>query len=192
MRMAEDELGKQPVRPCKTLGGAARHFGGCERGVSMIEFVLVFPIMILLFVGLVEFGEAFSVNRKIRNAASTVSDLVSQEGTVSNAQLQDIVSVGTELLKPYRVAPFTLRVTSVVADEENRTTVAWSFPAGGPAVGSAFALPQGELTEANSSVIVTQTAYAFRPSSGYFIGSINLTGSAFFRPRALRVVAKTD
>jgi Flp pilus assembly protein TadG len=180
------------MKPCKALGGAARRFGGCERGVSMIEFVLVFPIMIFLFVGLVEFGEAFSVNRKIRNAANTVSDLVSQEGSVSNAQLRDIVSVGTELLKPYGVAPFTLRVTSVVADARNRTTVAWSFPAGGPAVGSAFPLPQAQLTEPNSSVIVTQASYAFRPSAGYFIGSINLTGSAFFRPRALRVVAKTD
>lgn len=159
----------------------------------MIEFALVFPIMLIMFIGLVEFGEAFSIDRKINNAASTISDLISQESSVNNAKLGDIATVATELLKPYRAAPLTLRIISVVADTQNRTTVAWTYPAtGGPRVGAAYVLPRAALTEANSSVIVAQTSYAFAPALGYFIGSITLTGNAYFRPRASRTVAKTD
>jgi Flp pilus assembly protein TadG len=159
----------------------------------MIEFALVFPIMLIMFIGLVEFGEAFSIDRKINNAASTVSDLVSQESSVNNAKLADMATVATELLKPYRAAPLVLRVTSVVADAQNRTTVAWTYPAtGGPTVGAAYVLPRAALTEANSSIIVAQTSYAFTPTLGYFIGSITLTGNAYFRPRASRTVVKTD
>ena len=74
------------------LFGATRRLGRSEQGVTMIEFALVFPIMLFLFMGLVEFGEAFSVDRKISNAASTISDLVSQESTVTTAELQDIAN----------------------------------------------------------------------------------------------------
>ena len=74
-----------------------------------------------------------------------------------------------------------------------RPTVAWAYPAGSPAVGSAYSLAEGgELTEANSSLIVTETSYALQPTIGYFIGSITLNGKAFFRPRVTRVVTKTD
>jgi Flp pilus assembly protein TadG len=180
------------MRRWRQLRGAARRFGSSEQGVSMLEFVLVFPIMILLFIALVEFGEAFSINRKISNAASTVSDLVSQESSVTNVELQDIATIADELVKPYRTAPLTLRIISVEADAQNRTTVAWTYPAGGPAVGSAYALPRPQMTEANSSLIVAQTSYDFTPSIGYFIGSITLNGVGYFRPRVTRVVAKTD
>lgn len=176
------------------LQGRARRFRQSEQGATLIEFALVFPIMILLFIGLVEFGEAFNVNRKISNAASTVSDLVSQESTVTNAELQDIAIVANEIVKPYRTAPFTLRIISVVANDTNtRATVAWTYPAGTPAVGSVYPLPGGQrLTEANSSLIVAETSYAFTPSVGYFVGAITLNGVAYFRPRLTRTVAKSD
>jgi Flp pilus assembly protein TadG len=176
------------------LRGAARRFRRSEQGVTLIEFALIFPVMIFMFIGLVEFGEAFSVNRKISNAASTVSDLVSQERAVTNAELQDIAIVAGEIVKPYRTAPFSLRIISVVANDTNTAaTVAWTYPAGTPAVGSRYALPGGQrLTEANSSLIVAETSYAFTPSVGYFVGAITLNGVAYFRPRLARTVAKTD
>lgn len=182
------------------LSGAARRFRRCERGVTLVEFALVFPILILMFIGLVEFGEAFSVNRKVTNAASTVADLVSQENAVTTLQLQDIATVATELIKPYRSnAPiFSLRIISIVAsnekdDAKRSAKVAWTFGPGAPAVGSVYTLPAGgRLTEANSSLIVTETSYAFTPTVGYFLGSITLRGVAYFRPRLSRTVDKTD
>jgi Flp pilus assembly protein TadG len=191
--MAEDASRARLSRRRPWLLPAAKRLVRSERGVTMIEFALVFPIMVIMFIGLVEFGEGFSIDRKIENAASTISDLVSQESSVNNAELGDIATVATELLKPYRTAPLTLRITSVVADAQNRTTVAWTYPAaGGPLAGAAFVLPRTALTEANSSIIVAQTSYAFAPALGYFIGSITLRGNAYFRPRASRTVAKTD
>lgn len=163
-----------------------------DDGVAMIEFALVLPIMIFIFVGMVEFGEAFTINRKVENAASTVADLVSQQGSVSDETLEDIVRVAEQVLLPYRSAPLSLRIISVVADAENReTTVAWSFGPGAPAANTAYSLRAG-LTEANSSVIVVEADYDFTPTVGHFLGSFEITGNAFFRPRTTRVVMKTD
>jgi Flp pilus assembly protein TadG len=144
--------------------------------------------MLFLFIGLVEFGEAFSVNRKIENAASTVSDLVSQESSLTCAQLADIATIAGEIIKPYRTGPFTLRISSIVADANNNLSVAWTYPL--TAQSPSPNLPKG-LTEPGSSLILAETTYAFTPSVGHFIGSITLDGIAYFRPRLTRTVERS-
>lgn len=183
-------VGMTHIRRLRRLLRSARR---CEDGVAMIEFALVLPIMIFIFVGMVEFGEAFSINRKVENAASTVADLVSQQGSVTDDTLEDITRVAEQILLPYRSAPLSLRIISVVANAQNSaTTVAWSFGPGAPAANTAFTLPQAGLTEANSSIIVVEAEYDFTPTVGHFLGSFDITGHAFFRPRMARVVMKTD
>jgi Flp pilus assembly protein TadG len=169
----------------------AKAFRRKDDGLALTEFALVFPIMIFMFIGLVEFGEAFTVNRKINTAAGTVSDLVSQESMVNCAQLQDVSTIATEIIKPYRTAPFTLRIISVVADENNQPKVSWTYPEGALAAGSNYTnLPNTGMTEPNSSLIIAETSYAFTPSVGYFIGSITLNGVGYFRPRLTPSVEK--
>ncbi len=41
------------------VGAPAFALRRCERGAMLIEFALVFPILMMMFLGLVEFGEAF-------------------------------------------------------------------------------------------------------------------------------------
>lgn len=164
----------------RTLFGNLRK---SERGVTLIEFALILPIMVMLFIGLVEFSEAFTVTRKLSNTASTVSDLVSQETSVSTVDLTDIEQIAIELMRPYSDTPLTLTIVSVVADVDNVTTVDWSYPAGSHAVGSAYSLPQPGLTEPNSSLIVAETSYEFTPTIGNFLGTFTINERAFFRPR---------
>ena len=178
------------------LRATMRRFRRCEDGLAMIEFALVFPILIALFLGMVEFGEAFSVNRKIESVAATAADLVSQLQSLTDAGFDDIVLVGNELIKPYRSAPMALVVTSVVADKDNKTTVAWSCPSGGATartVGSAVTTLAAGLTEPGSSLILVEASYQFTPTVGlYLLGTHNLTGSAFFRPRMTKSIPKAQ
>jgi Flp pilus assembly protein TadG len=176
--------------------GAIRALARCREGAAIVEFSLIFPIMVVMFLGLVEFGEAFAVSRRLTNSASTVSDLVAQVRTVSTGDLNDIARVAEEIVKPYRTANLGLVVSSVRADKDNATTVAWSYAHGTGATaraqGAAFALPAG-LTEANSSIIAVETVYQFTPSVGMFLtGPIELSGVAYFRPRVSRSVDLED
>lgn len=167
---------------------------GGERGAAMIEFALVLPVLVVLLLGMVEFGEAFSVTRKITAAASTVSDLVAQNYEVSDADLNDIVAVADELIKPYDTAQFGLVITSAVAGRNNTITAGWSFAKGKNATahvqGAAIPLPHG-LTEPGASVIMVETIYEYRPPVGLFLlGTRNLGGTAYFRPRRTKVIAR--
>lgn len=157
-----------------------------------MEFALIMPVLVILFIGLVEFSEAFTVTRKLSNTASTVSDLVSQEPTVSTADLTDIEQVASELMRPYSNTPLTVRIISVVADADNATTVAWSYPVGAYATGAAYSLPQAGLTEPNSSLIVAEASYGFTPSIGNVLGTFTIDERAFFKPRFSQSVEKLD
>jgi Flp pilus assembly protein TadG len=167
-----------------------RSFAHEDRGVTLIEFALVLPLMLLLFVGMVEFGEVFTLTRKLSTAASTVSDLVSQQTAVTTDDLNDIAMIANEIIGPYDAGPLSIVIVSVVADADNNTTVAWSHPASAYAAGAAYTLPNNNsadpnarMTEPNSSIIVAEAEYAFTPTVGNFLGTFTITQQAYFRPR---------
>jgi Flp pilus assembly protein TadG len=175
------------------LSRGRRALARAEQGAALIEFTLVFPVLIFLLLGVVEFSEAFAVSRKLSNAAATVADLVSQEAKVTDADLDDISKVADALVAPFGPDKLGLVVTSVVADNTNNTSVSWSYAHGrGATRRTDIALPRG-LTEAKSSVIVAETSYQFTPTIGFFLtGVITLNGKAFFHPRVTSLIAKDD
>ena len=181
------------VARCRPLG---RRFAERADGAALIEFTLAFPIMVALFAGVVEFSEAFAVNRKLTNAAATVSDLVSQRTQVSAADLDDIVKIADTLLSPYSSTNFGLVISSVEADQKGATKVGWSYAHGTGASardqGTDFSPPSG-LTEPGSSIIVAEASYQFTPTVAmYLTGTITLTRQAYFRPRSTRAVQKIN
>lgn len=165
-----------------------RRFRRGVRGVSLIEFALILPLLVLMFIGLIEFAEAFTVSRKLASTVNTVSDLVAQEASVTTTDLDNITLIADEIMKPYGTAPMNLVIVSVVADAANDATVAWSYP---PvyAIGAPYALPQNSLTDPNSSVIIAEATYDFTPTVTRFIGAVALRQRAFFRPRIAPSVA---
>lgn len=59
-------------------------------GVAAIEFVIIFPVLMLLFFGMVNVANYISAARKITQAASLVSDLVARsEDVIRNADFTD-------------------------------------------------------------------------------------------------------
>jgi len=171
---------------------SVRKFCRDEGGAIAVEFAIVAPVLIMIFIGMVEFTEAFTINRKLAQSASTVSDLVAQETTVTSTQLSTIRDVATEIMKPYQ-PPASLVILSVVEGSDETVRVAWSNPSTAYAAGSTYALPQDNLTEPNSSLIITEATYTFTPTiSRFLVGTFTLTERAYFRPRTGASIPKTD
>jgi Flp pilus assembly protein TadG len=167
----------------------------CKRGVSAIEFALLAPIVLLMYVGTVEIGNLLTIQRRIETVASTAADLTAQVKQVSDSDLTDIVAASSNIIDPYDTTPLKIVLLSVVADENNKTTVAWSYSSTGSGLadGSDYTLPTG-TTEPYSSVIVAEVTYAFKPILDpkiYFSpGPINLQRTFYARPRRSLTVAK--
>lgn len=168
-----------------------------RRGVSAVEFALIAPTMIVLYLGIAETGNAITVYRRMSAVASTAADLTAQTKVVSTADLDDVVSASSAILSPYPTQPLKIVLSSVVADQNNTGKVAWSYSnkGAGRAVNSTYPVPAG-LTEPNSSVIVAEITYAFTPlvdlKDFFSPGSFNMTRTFYARPRRSLAVAKTN
>jgi Flp pilus assembly protein TadG len=169
-----------------------------ERGVSAIEFALIAPALLVLYVGAVEIGNALTIDRRVALVGSTAADLVAQKKTTSTAELKDVANAATSILTPYSTQPLKIVLTSVVADQNNKGKVAWSYGYNGGSArskNSGYTVPDG-LTQANSSVIVAEVTYDFAPllnlsglpNPGFF----KMSTKFYARPRKSLTVAKSD
>lgn len=184
-------------RATKSAAGALgrlRRWRGDERGISAVEFALILPIMLTMYIGAVEFSHALTIDRRVTAVASAAADLVAQAEQVSDSDLNDIFEASTTIMMPYSATPISIVLTSVVADEENRTKVAWSAAHNGTphAEGTDFTVPDG-LTQPFSSVIVAEVSYNYTPPVGEFLtGGITMTDKFYLRPRRSLTVEKTN
>jgi Flp pilus assembly protein TadG len=161
-------------------------FADDRRAVSAVEFALLLPVMIGLYLGSVETTEGIAISQQTSLTASTIANLVAQSATsITNAQMSDILAASTAVLTPYPVANATVVVSSITIDKNGNATVCWSDTLNGTArpVGQVMTLPAG-LSQINTSVILGETTYAFTPNLGYVItGTLTLSGSMYYAPR---------
>jgi Flp pilus assembly protein TadG len=168
-----------------------------QRGVSAIEFAMIVPVLILLYVGTAEIGNALTIYRRTSQVAATAADLTAQVRSVTKSDIKDIQSASGSILAPYSTEPLKIVLTSVVADDKNKTKVEWSCANKGTArtAGANFTLPTG-LTEADTSVLVAEVTYSFTPLLGmttfFSPGSFDMHRIFYTRPRQSLKVAKTD
>jgi Flp pilus assembly protein TadG len=168
-----------------------------RRGVSVIEFAFLAPMLILTYVGAVEIANALTIYRRTGAVASTAADLAAQVKEVTIGDINDILNASSTLLTPYSVTPLKVVLSSVVADDENETKVAWSCAnkGAGRARNSAYAVPAG-LTQADSSVIMAEVTYSFQPLLNltriFSPGAFDMKRTFYARPRKSLTVKKTD
>ncbi len=167
------------------------------RGSVLVEAAIAFPVLITVLLGMVEFGEAYTVNRKNAQVAASIADLVSQQIKVTTSQLNDMANIQAAIMQPYSAAPAGLRVSSVILRNGNGTInagVQWSVGWGNlsaltKAQGTQtnFTLPSGLVTQ-GGTIIVAEASYSFTPTIGNFLtGGVTFDSVAYYMPRVTAV-----
>ncbi|WP_267361613.1 MULTISPECIES: TadE/TadG family type IV pilus assembly protein [unclassified Methylobacterium] len=85
-------------------------------GASAVEFALILPFMLLLFVGMAEFAHAIDNYRKVTLLARTVADLTAQGDTsnpITSATMTDILSSSSLVLYPFSTSNVTIVVSAM-------------------------------------------------------------------------------
>jgi Flp pilus assembly protein TadG len=175
------------VRAC------ASRFNADRRGVSAIEFAMIAPLMITLYLGGVEVTQGVSVNRKTTIVAHTVADLVAQDTNVTNTEMTDILAASATVASPYSATNLKVTVSSITIDSTGKATVAWSDSYNGTArsVGSTVTLPTA-LAVANTSLIWGEVTYSYKPMFGWTMtGTFTLGDTIYMRPRLANFITRT-
>jgi Flp pilus assembly protein TadG len=161
-------------------------FGEDERGVSALEFAMLLPLMVTLYLGGVEISQAVSADRKTTLVSHTVADLVAQSSDVLTSDITNILNAASAVAYPFSVTNLQVTVSSVCIDSTGKiATIAWSKTLNGTVrSGTVTTLIPTALMTASTSLIWGEASYAFKPTIGWTItGTLNLHDKIFLRPR---------
>src|SRR5690348_8653424 len=90
-----------------------RSFAADQRGVSAVEFAVLLPLMLTMYLGGVEISQAVSADRKTTLVAHTVGDLTAQASNVTTADMSNVLNAGAAVAYPFSSSNLQVTVTSV-------------------------------------------------------------------------------
>lgn len=168
-----------------------RRFLRDKRGVSAVEFAMLLPLMVTLYLGGVEVSSAIAVDRKVTQVARTLGDLVSQSTSVNATDMTNILNAASSVVQPYSPSLIQVTVSRVDIDANQIAKVVWSKTLNGTArAPNSVVTLDNALKTANTSLIWAETQYTYTPTIGYVItGPLTLRDQIYMRPRLSDTVA---
>ena len=158
-----------------------------QRGVAAVEFALILPFLLLLYLGSVELTQGIMVDRQVALTADTVTNIVAQYTTISAShQLPDILNASAQIFSPNPASAATVVVSLIAVDGSGKATVSWSQALNGSALtqGQTITIPSN-LDIPNTTLVYGQATYAYTPWFDFIgIGTLNLSSSVYMSPRA--------
>ncbi|WP_417409111.1 TadE/TadG family type IV pilus assembly protein [Hoeflea sp.] len=143
------------------LNRSARRIRGDRSGVGAVEFALIAPVLIMLYMGSLEISVAMSVNKKLARAASTVADLVTQDSSVDKTFLASMVNVAQSVMTPFPADGVKLKITGIEINASGEAKTKWSWKEDNTkpyATGSAQTLP-ADLAIPNTFLVRTEIEF---------------------------------
>lgn len=175
-----------------------RQLARAENGIAAVEFALVAPVLILMFLGSYEVTAAVDCNARTTHLASTTADLVAQSTSVSSTDTSNVFAASNAILFPYPANP-KIVVSSVIDTNTDCTggqvvKVAWSDAQNTTArtVNTTLCIPDGLVVKGSGgSVIMAEVTYTYMPPTMYFFGASGITFKEVFysKPRRSTTVA---
>src|SRR5215469_2912666 len=162
------------MSPIETL---LRRFGRDQSGLGAVEFALLAPLMLAIYLGTFEVTQGLAMDRLVKLNASTITNLVAQYTTISASRdMPDLFAATAKVMAPYPSASPATVVSCIAIDSKGIATVAWSQASGGSArqVGQPITLPPA-LDKPNSQVILGETTMPYHSAIQFLpLGTWNL------------------
>jgi Flp pilus assembly protein TadG len=169
-------------------------FAGNCRGVSVVEFALLLPILMTLYLGCVEAAQGIATRRKVTLTARALADLSSQYTDITNPEMSNILAAGSAIIAPYAVSNLQEVVSEISVDSQGNASVVWSDTLNGTALtaGQTVSIP-ASLAVPNSYYLLAQVQYSYNPTYAYVMtGTLNLQEQFYMRPRQSTSVARSS
>jgi Flp pilus assembly protein TadG len=196
------------VSPMQKMSLGVRRLLKDRSGLAAVEFAMIFPMMVVMFFGVLELSAAIAVDRKATLVARTLSDLTSQMVSVANADLISFGEAAKAIMTPYPGSPLVSSITEVYVDSVSGVArVQWSkgltisatgtvaIAAAAPHnAGAVVALPPTLVAAKGTYVIWSEVSYKYTPAIGYVLAKTGMSfnDTAYTRPRtALCVIYPT-
>ncbi len=171
-----------------------RRFARDRKGVSAVEFAIILPFMLTLYLGSVELGDGLAIQFKTTVAARTVTDLASQYVSIDNANMTSILGAASTVVTPYSATNMVVTLSEITVQSNGSGQVIWSDSLNGTArsVGSTVTMPTN-LQTSGITLLYGEVTYPYTPAMGYVVtGTINIFQSIYFYPRLSSTIQRVN
>ena len=177
------------VSPMQKMSLRVRRLWNDRSGLAAVEFAMIFPMMVVMFFGVLELSAAIAVDRKATLVARTLSDLTSQMASVADADLVSFGEAAKAIMTPYPGSPLISSVTEVYVDSVTGVArVQWSkgLTIGTTGIvsiaataphnpGDVVVLPTSLVAAKGTYVIWSEVSYKYTPAIGYMVAKTGMT-----------------
>jgi Flp pilus assembly protein TadG len=159
------------------------HIARDKHGVSAVEFALLAPMMIGLYLGCAEISDGIGADRKVSLISAALANLSAEVTTISTTDMGNILDASSAIISPYSANNLTMTVSCISVSATKVATVKWSVTRGGTALSGTVTIPSA-LAVANTQLLYAQVSYAYTPTVGYTItGTLTLSDHMYMSPR---------
>lgn len=152
-------IGKESTRL-----GILRRFARDKDGVGAIEFAILFPVLLMLYLGAFELTVGLNASKRASRSAGSIADIVSQQPSVTKSVLAGMPSVAGAIFAPYSTTGLTLKITGIAIDTAGKATVAWSWAQDGTrpyTPGSTVTVP-ANMNQASTFLVRSELALPYQ------------------------------
>lgn len=162
-----------------------------RQGVGGVEFAIVAPMLIVLYLMAFELTMGLSVAKKTSMASSTIADLVSRQESITPSKLSEMADVSNAIFVPYPSKNLLIKISGISIDANKQPKVAWSWSTTGVApyeAGSNAPVPADMLVAdtflVRSELSVSHELMMYLPGlSGTEAKSLTIAREFYFRQR---------
>lgn len=171
-----------------------RQFREDVAAVAAVEFALILPLLIALYLGTVEATTMYAADRKVTSVASTMADLVSrQKDKIAASTLTQYFKAAQNIMLPYSSDGLQQVVSLLALDSAGAATVKWSQAYGTGATArtanSSYTLDATSqinilARESSGWLVVSEITYPRSPLTGFiFSNTVTLKHVEYYLPR---------
>lgn len=162
-------------------------------GTAAVEFAIILPVMLLLYLGTFEASHLIMTKRKVESAAEAVGGIVARSPNMDMTRLKNVLLVFDGIAGDVDGEDPKVTITTVRTDANGKATVDWQRvgTAAGVASGTPFQLAANLAGLPDSYFVVTRVEYRFDPTFdvGGVFGGVKFDRTFSFRPRKGAAVA---
>jgi Flp pilus assembly protein TadG len=168
-----------------------RSFATDREGAAVVEFALIVPLLLFLYMGSVEASSLYTVDRRVTTISDTMADLVSRsDGVIAQDKLNDYFRAAEGIIIPYSTSGLHQVVSVISVDQNGAARVVWSRAFNGGtqrAPNSTYPLAsttQMNLLARGGWLVAAETSYSYTPVLGVvFQQPIGLYHESLYLPR---------
>lgn len=159
-----------------------------QEALAAVEAALIFPVMLVMMIGIVDAGNAILANQKTVRASQVVADLIARGSQISQSDITEAIAAGRLAFEPLDAASYGVDIVSIRFDEEANGEIVWRQTVNMPGVDSPLT-DADSLAAANEGAVMVSVQYVYEPLFGDFImPQFTMNEVAFSRGRNSAVV----